>query len=102
MSEAPPRTLPLAAASARLRGRPGRPRKPQSALAPQASVTFASRLLSARDTALYLGVGYETVLDLVKAGTLRPVRVPLARGELRKLLFDRPDLDRLIETWKSP
>ena len=29
------------------------------------------------------------------------VRVPLAAGaELRKLLFDKVDLDRLIEAWK--
>jgi hypothetical protein len=33
---------------------------------------------------------------------LRRVRIPLPDGrELRKLLFDREDLDRLIEAWKE-
>jgi hypothetical protein len=31
------------------------------------------------------------------------VVIPLPNGrELRKLLFDRADLDRLIESWKLP
>ncbi|MFQ5946914.1 MAG: helix-turn-helix domain-containing protein [Anaerolineae bacterium] len=111
--------LPLAAASQRLRGRPGRPRKapvghdagrpevgasPNSspdgrALAQQAS---APRLLDLRATAAYLGVSEWTVRDLDAAGVLRRVRVPLPNGaELRKLLFDRADLDRLIEAWKD-
>jgi hypothetical protein len=42
------------------------------------------------------------VRDLEAAGTLRRVRVPLPhQGELRKLLFDRVDLDRLIDAWKD-
>ena len=41
--------------------------------------------------------------DLEAAGTLGRVRVPLPNhGELRKLLFDRVDLDHLIERWKDP
>jgi hypothetical protein len=33
---------------------------------------------------------------------LKRVRIPIANGgELRKLLFDRDDLDRLIVTWKD-
>lgn len=114
-----PSSLPLAAASQRLRGRPGRPRKAESgqdgamldtgshlttglersALAPQARVP---RLLDLRATAAYLGVSAWTVRDLDAAGVLRRVRVPLPNGgELRKLLFDRTDLDRLIEAWKD-
>jgi len=59
-------------------------------------------LLSARDTAHYLALQYDTVLDLVKAGTLQPVRLPVGdHGALRKLLFDRADLDRLIDACKS-
>jgi excisionase family DNA binding protein len=59
------------------------------------------RLLSARDAATYLAIGYETVLDLVKAGTLRPVRLAVRpHTDLRKLLFDRADLDRLVEASK--
>ncbi len=110
---------PLAAASQRLRGKPGRPRKPEprhimgtsdvetrmnggaerSALAPPA---IAPRLLDLPATAAYLGVSPWTVRDLEAAGVLRRVCVPLPGGrELRKLLFDRGDLDRLIEAWKA-
>jgi hypothetical protein len=115
-------SLPLAAASLRLRGRPGRPRKhplrpvlgeiavtpnaPSRAssgdeLRPLAIRTSGPRLLSARETAAYLAIGYETVLLLVKSGTLRPVRLPLGETALRKLLFDRVDLDRLVEVSKA-
>jgi hypothetical protein len=42
------------------------------------------------------------LLDLEAAGVLPRVRVPLPdRRELRKLLFDRADLDRLIDVWKD-
>ena|SRR5256712_2105136 len=110
-------TRPLAAASIRLRGRPGRPRKAcdghdagislpadridsgrnDSPLGPH-----TTRLLDVRAAAAYLGVSTWTVRDLEAAGSLPRVRVPLPGGrELRKLLFDRADLDRLIETWKE-
>ena len=116
---------PLAVASARLnssltgpRRRPGRkPRvgqpadtslipipgaRIQSGSEPSAPAQAASaRLLSARATADYLGLKYDTVLELVKAGTLRPVRLALPHRDLRKLLFDRQALDRLIETSQS-
>lgn len=101
----------LAAASDRLRevpgfpGRPGRPRKsPGEGPAPRdapASVAVVSRLLDVETAAAYLGVSPWTVRDLEAAGTLARVRVPLPGGrELRKLLFDRADLDRLIDVWK--
>ncbi len=114
-----PSSLPLAAASLRLRRRPGRPRKaparhdagrPEAgaslnsgpdgrALAQHASVP---RLMDLRATAAYLAVSEWTVRDLDAAGVLHRVRVPLPNGgELRKLLFDRADLDRLIEAWKE-
>ncbi len=112
-------SLALAAASQRLRRRPGRPRKAaagedgdlpnaDSRLAsglersPLAIQTIAPRLLDLRATAAYLGVSDWTVRDLDAAGVLPRVRVPLPNGgELRKLLFDRTDLDRLIEAWKE-
>jgi len=60
------------------------------------------RLLDLRATAAYLGVSEWTVRDLEWAGVLPRVRVPLPGGrELRKLLFDRHDLERLIEEWKE-
>jgi hypothetical protein len=60
------------------------------------------RLLDLRGTAGYLGLSAWTVRDLEAAGTLRRVRIPLPRGgDVRKLLFDVRDLDRLIEGWKA-
>lgn len=60
------------------------------------------RLLDLRATAAYHGVSEWTVRDLAAAGVLYRVRIPLPHGgELRKVLFDRTDLDRLIEAWKE-
>ncbi len=133
-----PDELPLTAASVRLRRKPGRPRKAQSASvtgvahpgtpqinssnsgaeASQASGLPAApvfmrvpegpvpglcpRLLDLESTAAYLSVSGWTVRDLEAAGELRRVRIPVGPGrELRKLLFDRQDLDRLLEAWKE-
>jgi len=60
------------------------------------------RLLDLHVAATYLGISEWTLRDLEAAGTLRRIRIPLPNaGELRKLLFDRTDLDRLIEAWKD-
>ena len=102
---------PLAGASARLRDVPGFPhrrgrpttREPSEDVAAAAAVSPASvaaRLLDVAATAAYLGVSPWTIRDLEAAGTLKRVCVPLRGSELRKLLFDRADLDRLIEMWK--
>jgi len=59
-------------------------------------------LLDLGTTAAYLGVSPWTVRDLEAGGTLKRVRVPMVGGgDLRKLLFDRQDLDRLVEAWKA-
>ena len=111
---------PLAAAALRLRGRPGRPRlhpvSGQSAgkvapqvrdkaapvgrpLVPQAT---APRLLDVEAAAGYLVISTWTIRAMIDAGTMRPVRLPLDGGrELRRLLLDRLDLDRVIEAGKS-
>ena len=90
----------LASAQQRL-GKPGRPRKPTS----EGTTTVErvpARLLDLDGTAQYLGLSAWTIRDLEAAGTLRRVRVPTRNGgELRKLLFDRADLDRLIAAWKD-
>jgi hypothetical protein len=53
-------------------------------------------------TSLYLGISQFTVRELEQQGVLTRVRVPLSnRGELRKLLFDREALDRLIDAWRA-
>ncbi len=81
-----------------------RPETPEPA-GPGRCLTVAAappRLLDLDATAAYLGVSPWTVRDLEAAGSLRRVRIPLPHGsELRKLLFDRVDLDRLIAGWKD-
>ncbi len=65
---------------------------------------IAPRLLDLEAAALYLGVSIWTVRELAgkKDGVLKRVRIPLKNnGELRKLLFDREDLDRFIERCKD-
>ena len=60
------------------------------------------RLLALRATAAYLGLAPWTVRELEWSGVLRRVCVPLPNGgELHKLLFDRADLDALIDRWKD-
>ena len=68
---------------------------PENAAAP------ASRLLDLQEAARYLGVSPWTVRDLEASGVIPRVVIPLPNGrQLRKLLFDRADLDHLIESWK--
>ena len=68
----------------------------------QTAAPLVPRLLDLNATAAYLGVSTWTVRDLEQSGILSRIRIPLARhGELRKLLFDKEDLDRLIQAWKE-
>jgi hypothetical protein len=91
---------PLAAAAERLRGKPGRPRK--GPIGEQAVAAVSPRLMDLDGTSRYLAISSWSVRDLEAAGILRRVRVPLPGGaELRKLLFDRVDLDELIVRWKD-
>ncbi len=67
-----------------------------------AVIAIEPRLLSLEDAARYLGVSPWTVRELEWSGVLPRIRIPLGNGkELRKLLFDREDLDRLIDRWKD-
>ena len=60
------------------------------------------RLLDVPETAVYVGLPESSVYDLSARGVLRRVRVPLPNGgEMRKLLFDRADLDRMVDRWKD-
>ncbi len=114
--------LPLAAASVRLRRKPGRPKKEWSAsitgaahsgtprsnssnsgaVAYEAVGPIPPRLLDLKGAAAYLGISPWTIRDLEANGTLRRVNVPSGPGrDLRKLLFDRKDLDHLVEAWKA-
>jgi excisionase family DNA binding protein len=65
---------------------------------------MTGRLLNVDDAAQYLSVSTRTVRNFVEDGHLRPCRLPSTRhaGERsRRLLFDRADLDQLIETSKK-
>lgn len=86
----------------------GRPRKlrpePGEGPAPVQCFTVAAvppRLLDLDATAAYLGLSPWTVRELEARGVLRRVRIPVPNGELRKLLFDREDLDHLVALWKE-
>jgi len=118
-------TLPLAAASVRLRGKPGRPRRGtvgaqageearvngglkasnQDSESGRPSLT-ERRLLDVAMAARYLGdLGEDTVRELDASGVLTPARVKIpGRGgqPIRKVLFDRLELDRLVSGWKTP
>ena len=82
------------------RRRPGRPRKhpkPEETANPAHPPADPRRLDLAR-AAHSLSVSPWTIRDLERAGILHRVRIPLAHGrDLRKLLFDREELERLID-----
>ena len=83
---------------------PGRPRKhptPEDMPKPTPP-PLDPRLFDLAQAARYLSVSPWTIRSLEWAGVLHRVRIPLPNHrELRKLLFDRTDLDRLIELWKD-
>jgi excisionase family DNA binding protein len=69
------------------------------------------RLLSLEEAARYLGVSPWTARELVNAGSIPVTSIPRPQtarmrrrrsvhDSLRRLLIDRCDLDRLVETWK--
>lgn len=93
--------------------RPGRPKKVESGHTTGtaeaqayrddgAQAAIPPRLLNLDTAAAYLGMSPWTIRDLEAAGVLPRMRVRLPDGrELRKLLFDKADLDRLIDAWKD-
>ncbi len=111
------------------RGRPGRPRKGDSGIFEPVSghsaghsmtealekpredqgapvrvtvVPIAPRLLDLETSASYLGVSHWTIREMLDVGVLPRVRIPLPNGgELRKILIDKGDLDRAVESWKE-
>ena len=67
--------------------------------------TIAPRLLDRESTAAYLAVSVWTVRDLEADGILHPVRMPAPSGgklrHLQKTLYDRLELDSLVESWRE-
>lgn len=119
----------LAAASRRLRGKPGRPRKHLPAAGggtdgaqPGAPTRVNSgenggapvltsgrpspsalppRLLTLPMASVYLSLARTTLLDLEAAGALRRARVVVRGREIRKRLYDRAALDQLASGWTA-
>jgi hypothetical protein len=98
----------LAAAAERLRGRPGRPRTrverpPAPVVQVNAVVPVPRRLFDRQGSADYMSISLDVVDQLDAAGVLRRVRLPNGSGgDLKRVLYDRADLDRLIEQSKDP
>jgi len=110
--------LPLAEASRRLRRPPGRPRRVtagastigsdiQRAASEPASgavigadfaATLPARGLPLTVAAVYSGVPVRRLWAYIATGVLQPIRPP----GCRRVLVDRLDLDRLLESWKQP
>lgn len=63
------------------------------------------RLLDLKAAAIYLGLSYWTVRDLVIAGRLPSVKIPCPRSgdgrTIRRILVDRHDLDDFIDQSKE-
>ena len=103
--------LPLAAASARLRGKPGRPRLSDEERARRAQTrathraaqlaTVTPRLFGVEAAARYAWLSPWTIRDLIANGELPRVVIPGAGKDLRVVRVDRADLDALIERWKE-
>jgi hypothetical protein len=104
--------LPLAAAAERLRRKRGRPpltdeeksrRAEQRRQRREAELTALNpRLLNIPASARYMSVSPWVIRDLIANGTLRRVLIPGAGGnDVRRVLLDRYDLDRLIEAAKA-
>jgi excisionase family DNA binding protein len=59
------------------------------------------QLCGVAEAASFLSVSKWTLRRLVDAGALPVVRLPLTRGSVRRLLFDREDLETLVENAKE-
>ena len=73
-----------------------------SALARGAVTPIHPRLLSEKNSATYLDISVDSLRVMVDAGRLRRVQLPGEDGkELRRRLFDRNDLDKLVDQCKD-
>ena len=89
------------AGTAVLRRRAGRG-DAERAVVHQTVAPVLARLLDVKGAAAYLAVSPDTIRSLTTQGILLRVRIPCAGDrELSKWLFDRADLDHLIEAWKE-
>ena len=78
---------------------PGPNGRPQAL---QALGPLLPRVLGKKAASEYLGVSERTIDYLEEAGRLKRVCVPSPDGDdLRRALYDRQDLDILVEQWKA-
>jgi excisionase family DNA binding protein len=80
-------------------------REPTDRGAVEKDVAQQSRLMDLNSAAAYLGVSYWTVREWVFNGVLPSVKLPKPRTKdgqvLRRILIDRPDLDKFIDANKE-
>lgn len=87
--------------------------------AQRAVVPAWPRLLSVELAAAYVGLNVEILREYVRSGRLAPIRPPrpdtarshgyrsgssrrtVANDTVRRLLFDRADLDAMVDSWKA-
>ncbi len=60
-----------------------------------------ARLLNLKGAAHYLGISTDCLRSMEDAGVLSRVRLWNGRAEVRRLLYDIRDLDKLIEASKT-
>jgi hypothetical protein len=73
--------------------------KPRTPSPPLTLTPPDARVLSRRQAGRYLGVSARTMQNLERRGAL--VRVALVGQQRRRALYDKRDLDRLIESSKQ-
>lgn len=57
------------------------------------------RLMDSPTAAHYLSISERSLRELVTAGSIRRVEIPLGSADLRRVLFDRQQLDALVDSW---
>ncbi len=64
-------------------------------------INETARLLSLEGAAAYLGVSTDCLRSMEDAGVISRVRLWNGQAEVRRLLYDKHDLDKLIEASKQ-
>lgn len=67
------------------------------------------RLMTLKQAATYLGLSYWTLRDYALAGRIQPVKLPpltaregeKQKADLRRILFDKKDLDAFVDSLKE-
>ncbi len=64
------------------------------------AINGTARLLNLKGAAIYLGVSTDCLRSMEDAGVISRVRLWNGQAEVRRLLYDIRDLDKLIEASK--